>query len=231
MVFPELVLGERPTWMDSMRTVLEGAFALGVLALSAPLWAMLWMEARRAGQADILVLESRIARTRRRGQRRVQRDRMQIDRRSIERRTQDLLGERIRCARFRSDLGPVSRWVYRHRLTTLPYLLNVIRGEMALVGPRPEREEFVLRWKGAIAEFERRFTVLPGVTGLAQVSGCGNNDLEAMKRCTQYDLYYVEHRSFVLDLRTLYRTISILLGPPREVPMTEAEVAAAAAVR
>jgi len=228
-VFPERALPERATWTDSVRTVLEGAFALAVLALSSPLWALVWLEARRAGQTDILVLENRIAKTRRRLQRRTQRDRAVIDRRSIERRTQDLLGERIRCARFRSDLGPVSRWIYAHRLTTLPYLLNVIRGEMALVGPRPEREEFVLRWKGAIPEFERRFTVLPGVTGLAQVSGSGNGDLEAMKRSTQYDLYYVEHRSLLLDIRTLYRTVSILVGPPRVLPSVEPEVAAAAA--
>ena len=72
-----------------------------------------------------------------------------------------------------------------------------------------------MRWKGSIPEFERRFAVLSGVTGLAQVSGCGDGDLEEVKRRTQYDLYYVEHRSLLLDLRTLLRTLSVLTGTPR----------------
>ncbi len=225
---------ERTTWTDSLRTVLEGAFALGMLAVSSPLWALMWLESRRFGQDGFLVHETRMGKTRRVAQRRTLRDKAQIDRRSIERRTQDLMGEPIHCARFRSDLGPVSRWVYRHRLITLPYLINVIRGEMALVGPRPEREDLVLRWRGSIVEYERRFCVLPGVTGLAQVSGCGDGDLETVKRRTQYDLYYVEHHSLLLDLRTLYRTLSVLTGPARPDPMAvpqEVESAAAGAMR
>ena len=214
---------EPSTWADSLRTVLEGAAALAGLALSAPLWGLLALEARRHGQNEFLVHETRIGRSRRRGQRRMISEAAQIDRRSIERRTQDLLGERINVSRFRSDLGPLSRWVYCRRLTTIPYLLNVIRGEMALVGPRPEREENVLRWPGAISEYERRFTVLPGVTGLAQVSGCGDRDLEELRRRTLYDLYYVEHRSMLLDLRTLFRTTSVLVGPPRPEPVAEDE--------
>ena len=53
------------------------------------------------------------------------------------------------------------------------------------------------------------------MTGLARVAGCNTGDLESEKRRAQYDLYYVEHRSALLDLRTLIRTLSVLLGPPR----------------
>jgi lipopolysaccharide/colanic/teichoic acid biosynthesis glycosyltransferase len=227
---PRHMAPERATWADNLRTVLEGAFALLVLALSAPLWALIWAESRRLGQDAFLLYETRIGKTRRAAQRRVAREKTPIDRRSLDRRAQDLFGERISCARFRSDLGPVSRWLYRRRLLTLPYLLNVIRGEMALVGPRPEREELVRRWNHAIPDYDCRFTVLPGVTGLAQVSGCGDSDLETVKRRTQYDLYYVEHHSLLLDLRTLFRTASVVFGPPRPEVMTLAdEVEAAAA--
>ena len=230
-VSPLRLVPERSGWTESLRTILEGATALAMLAVTSPLWALMWLEAGRLRQGSFLSHETRIGCTRRRVQRRTVRNKAPIDRRSNDRRIEDLLGERISCARFRSDLGPVSRWAYRHRLSTLPYLLNVIRGEMALVGPRPEREDRVKRWKGSIPEYERRFAVLPGVTGLAQVSSCGDRDLEEVKRRTQYDLYYVEHRSPLLDLRTLFRTLSVLTGAPRSVAVViEDDVETVAAV-
>jgi lipopolysaccharide/colanic/teichoic acid biosynthesis glycosyltransferase len=81
---------------------------------------------------------------------------------------------------------------------------------MALVGPGPVTEEHVMRWGQSIPRFERRFLVRPGITGLAQISGFASDDPETIARRCQYDLYYVEHRSLVLDLRTLFRTAGIL---------------------
>jgi lipopolysaccharide/colanic/teichoic acid biosynthesis glycosyltransferase len=148
-----------------------------------------------------------------------------IDRRSFGRRTQDLLGEPMLCDRFRSDLGPVSRWVARRRLSTLPFLLNVLRGEMALVGPLPELEDTVLRWRDVVPEFDRRFSVLPGVTGLAQIAGTDQRDASGVARRIQYDLHYVDHRSLVLDLRTLFRTAAVIFGPARRQPPASASPA------
>ena len=125
------------------------------------------------------------------------------------------MGTPIRCSRFRTDLGPVGRFVAARRLDKLPFLLNVIRGEMAMVGPKPEKEELVLRWSGLIPGYARRFTVHPGVTGLAQVSGCSDSDAEGVVRRVQYDLYYIDHRSLLLDLRTLLRTFRVVLQRPR----------------
>ncbi|HTK30322.1 MAG TPA: polysaccharide biosynthesis protein [Candidatus Saccharimonadaceae bacterium] len=204
-------------WPDAVRGVAEGAVAVAALALSAPLWGWVALEARRRGERELFVHETRVGLTRRRGHRRAGRTNMPIDRRSIERRTQDLLGEPIDCARFRTDLGAVSRWLRRRRLDTLPFLLNVLRGELALVGPSPEREETVLRWKDVIPDYEKRFTVLPGVTGLAQVAGCNGTETADMARRVQYDLHYVEHRSILLDLRTLVRTAAVVLRQPRRV--------------
>src|SRR5262249_34209492 len=151
----------------------------------------------------------------RRGARRGTMAPISIDRRSIERRTQDLLGEPFRAARFTTDRGPVGRWVARRGLATIPYLLNVIRYEMTWVGPRPESEDYVLRWKHIVPDYERRFIVLPGITGLAQVSGYGDADARDIARRAQYDLYYVDHRSLLLDVRTLMRTLMILLSGRR----------------
>ena len=123
-------------------------------------------------------------------------------------------GARIPCQRFRGDLGPVGRWLARRGLDRLPLLLNVLRGEMALVGPRPETQDAVLRWHGLTPEYHRRFDVLPGLTGLAQLSGCPDQDAGGMARRIQYDLYYVDHRSLLLDVRTLVRTARCVFGGP-----------------
>ena len=169
----------------------------------------------------------RIGRSRRRGQRRAGAGDVPIDRRSIERRTQDLLGEPMTCARFRRDLGPFSRWVAVRRLDKLPWLLNVLRGEMALVGPKPEKEELVLRWRHLVPDYPRRFTVRPGLTGLAQVSGIADANADGVVRRVHYDLFYVDHRSFVLDLRTLLRTVAVVARRPRRTPPGADQVAGA----
>ena len=210
---------ERTTWAESGRAIAEGAVAVALLALSAPLWLLLWSEVRRVPGASVLVEEERIGRTRRRNQRRGARGPTPIDRRIVERRTRNFLGSRIRCSRFRTDCGAVGRWVWRRRLDTLPRLLNVIRGEMVFIGPRPEREETVLRWRDSVAGYERRFTVLPGLTGLAQLSGVNGEDWEGMRRRTEFDLYYVDHRTLLLDIRSLFRTMLVLFGPSRPAPV------------
>jgi FlaA1/EpsC-like NDP-sugar epimerase/lipopolysaccharide/colanic/teichoic acid biosynthesis glycosyltransferase len=216
---PARPAAEKPTWIESGRAIAEGAIAVVLLALSAPLWMLLWLEVRRVNGATLLIEEERIGRTRRRGQRRERPAATPINRRILERRTRDFLGSCIRVARFRTDAGAVGRFIWRRRLDTVPRLLNVIRGEMVFVGPRPEREETVLRWRDSIPGYERRFTVLPGLTGLAQLSGVEGEDWEGMRRRTEFDLYYVEHRSLLLDIRSVFRTMLVLFGPSRPAPV------------
>jgi FlaA1/EpsC-like NDP-sugar epimerase/lipopolysaccharide/colanic/teichoic acid biosynthesis glycosyltransferase len=202
---------ESARWRRTTRQTLEAFAAAIVLIVSSPLWALMWIEATQRGVASPLLKETRVGRTRRRFHRRTNGARAPIDRRSIERRTQDVLGEPMACLRFRTDLGPIGRWVARHQLATLPLLVNVIRCEMVWVGPRPEIEENVLRWKPLVPDYDRRFTVLPGVTGLAQISGYGDGDARGVIRRAQYDLYYVDHRSILLDLRILLRTFAVVM--------------------
>jgi FlaA1/EpsC-like NDP-sugar epimerase/lipopolysaccharide/colanic/teichoic acid biosynthesis glycosyltransferase len=198
-------------WSQLSRHAAVSTVATLALALSAPLWVLLWLEARRRGQHRVLTYEMRVGRTRRSRHRRTLAAGAPIDRRAGERRSQDILGQPLRCARFRSDLGRVSRWAARQRLDKLPFLLNVLRGEMTLVGPKPEREELVLRWHNLVPDYARRFTVLPGVTGLAQVSDCADSDADGVVRRVHYDLFYIDNRSLLLDVRTLGRTLGVLV--------------------
>jgi len=203
---------------DNARQWLDSAVAAALLVAASPLWLAVVLEARMRGEAEIFLFETRVGRSRRRGQRRAAPNNVAINRRNIERRTQNLLGEPIRCARFRTDLGPVSRWLALRRLDKLPWLLNVLRSEMALVGPKPEKAELVLRWESLVPDYARRFTVRPGLTGLAQVSGIADADADGVVRRVHYDLFYVDHRSILLDTRTLLRTLAVVVRRPRPTP-------------
>ena len=221
---PDIEVGPLPVvrtrWSDGARRALDVAIAAALLAASGVLWVALWIEARLRGEREFLVRETLIGRsTRRRGRRRAAVG-VPIDRRAVERRTIDLHGRPFETMRFRSDLGPLSRWLGRRGLDRIPQLVNVLRKEMAFVGPRPETADTVLRRRGLVPDYARRFSVLPGVTGLAQVSECSEAETEGIVRRAHYDLYYVDNRSWLLDARTLSRSFGVVMGRPRPARRT-----------
>jgi lipopolysaccharide/colanic/teichoic acid biosynthesis glycosyltransferase len=99
-------------------------------------------------------------------------------------------------------------------LDELPQLLNVLRGEMSLIGPRPERPEFVPELERELPGYWQRLTVRPGVTGLAQVQLPPDSDLSSVRRKLAHDLYYIRHLSPWLDMRLLVCTVGHALGLP-----------------
>ncbi len=99
------------------------------------------------------------------------------------------------------------------RVDELPQLINVLRGEMSLVGPRPERPEFVETLAQAIPFYRERLMVPPGITGWAQVKYPYAASIEAARRKLQYDLFYIKHMSLFLDVLILLRTFkTIVIG-------------------
>ncbi len=100
---------------------------------------------------------------------------------------------------------PVGRWLRRFDLDELPQFWNVLKGDMSIVGPRPERPFFVEQFKHRIPQYMLRHKVKAGITGWAQVNGWrGNTSLE--KRI-EYDLYYIENWSVTLDLKIMWLTV------------------------
>ncbi len=98
------------------------------------------------------------------------------------------------------------------RLDELPQLLNVIRGEMRLVGPRPERPHFVRQLVEGVPGYRRRLSVPPGITGLAQVERAYDEDLDDVRTKLRYDLFYIENRRPLLDLKILVKTLAVVFG-------------------
>ncbi|MFL5242760.1 MAG: sugar transferase [Gemmataceae bacterium] len=113
-----------------------------------------------------------------------------------------------------SRVTAVGRFLRRSHLDELPQLWNVLRGEMSLIGPRPERPEFVPQLERSLPHYRARLYVKPGVTGLAQVQLPPDTDLGSVRRKLAYDLFYVRHMSPWMDFRILLCTGLKVLGVP-----------------
>jgi lipopolysaccharide/colanic/teichoic acid biosynthesis glycosyltransferase len=111
-------------------------------------------------------------------------------------------------------ITPVGRFLRKTHLDELPQLWNVLCGEMSLVGPRPERPEFVPTLERAIPRYRERLLVKPGVTGLAQVQLPADTDLDSVRRKLAYDLYYLREMGLWLDLRIILSTALHMFGVP-----------------
>jgi lipopolysaccharide/colanic/teichoic acid biosynthesis glycosyltransferase len=102
---------------------------------------------------------------------------------------------------------PVGRFLRRTHLDELPQLWNILRGEMSLVGPRPERPEFIPALAKAVPLYAMRMAVRPGVTGLAQVQLYADTNVESVRLKVAYDLYYIENANLWLDARLVVATL------------------------
>jgi sugar transferase (PEP-CTERM system associated) len=139
-------------------------------------------------------------------------------------------GRTFWCTKFRSmrvdaEKDGVARWaqaqdprvtrvgsfIRKLRIDELPQLINVLRGEMSLVGPRPERPSFVAQLKESIRFYDVRHSVKPGLTGWAQVRYTYGASVEDASRKLQFDLYYVKNHSLFLDLLILVETVRVVL--------------------
>ncbi len=140
-------------------------------------------------------------------------------------------GKMFKLYKFRSmihdaekDTGPVwavqddvritriGKMLRKWRLDEIPQFINVLKGEMSLIGPRPERPFFVEQLKKEVSFYSRRLFVRPGITGWAQVKHRYDTSLEDVKEKIRYDLYYLENMSLTLDFKILLRTVLVALS-------------------
>jgi exopolysaccharide biosynthesis polyprenyl glycosylphosphotransferase len=108
-------------------------------------------------------------------------------------------------------IEPFGRFLRRWRIDELPQLVNVLRGDMAFVGPRPEQPFFVEQLSQQLSYYYLRHVVRPGLTGWAQVRAPYGSSLEDARRKLRFDLFYIKHRSPYLDLAILFDTVRVVL--------------------
>jgi sugar transferase (PEP-CTERM system associated) len=119
------------------------------------------------------------------------------------------------------------RFMRRFRIDELPQFVSVLKGEMSLVGPRPERPEFVGTLAGSLPMYDYRHCVRPGLTGWAQLNFCYGASVEDAEEKLKYDLFYIKNASIILDLVILLQTLEVVIwgrgismaGPQERVPV------------
>ena len=105
----------------------------------------------------------------------------------------------------------IGRILRKLRIDEIPQMLNVLKGEMSMVGPRPERPFFVEKLADGIPYYKRRLKVRPGITGWAQIKHKYDESVEDVKVKLKYDLFYIENMSLRMDLKILFRTVFVVI--------------------
>lgn len=204
-------------WKRALDVILS---TVGLLVL-LPVFAVLAFLIRLDSRGPVFYAQERIGQNRRRPQ--------GEPTNGNDRRRTDTFGRPFKIYKLRSmvvdaekNTGPVWAAASDSRITRLgailrktrldetPQLWNVLRGDMSLVGPRPERPSFVVTLAEKIPDYPKRCSALPGITGLAQVKSRYDSSIETVNRKLQYDLYYVQHGRVMLDLKIMAATVKVM---------------------
>jgi len=108
-------------------------------------------------------------------------------------------------------ISPVGRFMRKHKFDEIPNFFNVLKGEMSIVGPRPEQRFFIEKIVVKAPEYKRLHTIKPGITSWGQVKYGYATNVEEMIERLKYDIYYLENRSLLFDLRIAFHTLWIIL--------------------
>jgi lipopolysaccharide/colanic/teichoic acid biosynthesis glycosyltransferase len=197
-------------------------FALALLGLVAllPVLVLIALMIRLTSRGPILYTQVRVGLDRR----------LPLDDTRNQRRERDLGGQPFTIYKFRTmrvdaEHGSGAVWAQQrdprvtavggllrqYRLDELPQLLNVLRGEMNIVGPRPERPAIFAELREHIAEYPLRQRARPGITGLAQINHHYDRSLDDVRTKVQYDLEYIRRQSVAEDLRIMLKTVPVVL--------------------
>ncbi len=117
----------------------------------------------------------------------------------------------VRSKKNDTRITPFGKFLRNTRLDEFPQFFNILKGDMSLIGPRPERPHFVRQLSQILPFYETRHIVKPGLTGWAQVKARYGSSVDDSLLKLQYDLYYIKHRSFLLDVNILIKTLSTII--------------------
>jgi lipopolysaccharide/colanic/teichoic acid biosynthesis glycosyltransferase len=212
------------------KRVFDVVVASVALALASPIMLCAALAIRFDSKGSIFFKQERIGINRRKGERRRLSVAMNSNvRGSTDRRAQINAGRPFMIYKFRTMVqdaekgGPklacendpritrVGRFMRKTRVDEIPQFLNVIRGDMSFIGPRPERSFYINQVKREVPEFTMRLMVKPGITGLAQVENGYTKTIGEMKGKLFYDLKYIANLSLAQEIRILFKTVYVVV--------------------
>ena len=233
LAVPTLVLKRQRAldmWRDFTKRSVDILGALVGLLLTSPLWILLPVLVKLDSRGPVFYTQTRVGKNRRRRDRRYCQQTEVEDKRSRDRRRVDCSGVPFQVIKFRTMMdgaeqksGPVwatkndprvtrlGNFMRKTRLDEIPQFLNVLRGEMSLIGPRPERPTFVSDLSEQLKDYQRRLEIKPGLTGLAQVEAGYDSSLASVKKKLEYDLTYIDNWSLWLDIKILFQTVIVVI--------------------
>ena len=198
-IFPTLM----PAWERRVKRSMDVVISILILVGLAPIWALVGLLIKLDSRGPVFFGQKRVGRN----------------------------GEMFTAYKFRSmipnaeeETGPVwaeendpritrvGRALRKLRIDEVPQFLNVLDGDMSIVGPRPERPYFVGQFRQEIPLYTRRWCVQPGITGWAQTKHRYDRSLDDVREKLKYDLFYIENMSLRMDIKILLRTIWVMLG-------------------
>lgn len=193
----------RSKWIDLVKRTLDLAAGIAGLAASMPIMIMVAVVVRIESKGPIIFRQTRVGR-------------MGKCFEVLKFRSMNVDAEKANGAQWASENDPrvtrIGRFLRKYRLDELPQFINVIRGEMSFVGPRPERPFFVEELRKTIPYYDERHSVRPGLTGWAQVQYAYGSSIEDAYNKLEYDLFYLQNMSLTFDLAIILQTIRIVLG-------------------
>ncbi len=194
----EVMPDPMPTWERFMKRAMDVVISAVVLVLASPVFVLVAVAVRLSSSGPALFRQARVGLHGREFT--IFKFRTMYE--DAEKRTGPVFAQK-------NDprLTPIGGLMRKLRLDELPQFWNVLRGDMSLVGPRPERAYFVEQFKEKIPLYTRRLRVKPGITGWAQVKWKYDESFEDVVEKTKYDLFYVENISLRMDLKILFNTI------------------------
>jgi lipopolysaccharide/colanic/teichoic acid biosynthesis glycosyltransferase len=199
-------LPARQVWYEPCKRTAEGIVAAILLVLSAPVILLIAALVKLTSRGPVLYSQVRLGR--------LGKPYHIYKIRTMVHNCEKVSGPQWSSGSKDPRVTLVGRILRKTHLDELPQLWNVLRGDMSLVGPRPERPEFVPHLEKAIPNYRDRLLVRPGVTGLAQVQLPADTDLSSVRRKLKCDLYYVRNVGPLLDLQILLATALYLLRVP-----------------
>ncbi len=184
------------------KRVFDVVLAVGGLAIAAPLFPVIMLLIRLESPAPVFFRQMRVGQ----GERGFVLYKFRTMRRDAESGTGAVWAQKDD-----PRITKVGRFLRKSRLDEIPQLLNVLKGDMTFVGPRPERPEFVEKLKEVIPYYSERHSIKPGITGWAQVKYPYGASVEDAVEKLRYDLFYIKHISLFLDLLIILETVKVVI--------------------